>query len=557
MTAGTMIATDEPAVPDEEPAADRPHLWSVVVPASALALLLLGLLFFMANRSGAYAWTYDESLQNDYGKRALAWYLSAGRDRGFLDYPSYLQLPQHGPFAETVIAVVQRLTGEDWTTRGIVTGIFAVLGVLFVALCGLELGGWWVALLAATGLAFYPRYFGAMFNNSKDIPFAAAMTLVLYLALRLVRRWDEPGRAWVGASVAVGAAIGAAASMRVVALGWFVVLLLLAAGRWWRTRRFDRAARLVGRRKEALAAGLVGGTAWAAMCVLWPYVALEPVTNLIDSVRSMTAYPWDGIIPFDGQIYFGRALPFWYIPEWLVIGSPVHVIALAGLGIVLALNARELGGRIDARQSLCLLAFVVPVVLLIGLRSTLFNGLRHFIFVVPVLVLFGALALVRLGTWLSTPRVAGRAIAASGVLLALGGQGEALVSMARLHPYEYAYFSPLIGGFSGAVGRYELDYWGECDQRAAEWLAGHGDDLPLAHRPATVGGNAMGDQYMRYLPADRYLPAGSDRPPDVVIWSTRDRSEDPQPTYQIVHAEMIEGYPACVIEILPDTPGGH
>jgi hypothetical protein len=49
-------------------------------------------------------------------------------------------------------------------------------------------------------------------------------------------------------------------------------------------------------------------------------------------------------------------------------------------------------------------------------------------------------------------------------------QAQAVATAVSMRPYEYAYFSPVIGGFSGAVDRYELEYWGACDKEAAEWL---------------------------------------------------------------------------------------
>ena len=42
--------------------------------------------------------------------------------------------------------------------------------------------------------------------------------------------------------------------------------------------------------------------------------------------------------------------------------------------------------------------------------------------------------------------------------------------MANLHPYEYVYFNELVGGFKGAYGRFETDYWAASLKEAVEWL---------------------------------------------------------------------------------------
>ena len=33
------------------------------------------------------------------------------------------------------------------------------------------------------------------------------------------------------------------------------------------------------------------------------------------------------------------------------------------------------------------------------------------------------------------------------------------VTLVRLHPYEYLFHNPLVGGIEGASRRYDLDYW--------------------------------------------------------------------------------------------------
>jgi 4-amino-4-deoxy-L-arabinose transferase-like glycosyltransferase len=537
--------------------------WMARVPAAAygLVLLFLGLIVFVATQAHTYGRTYDEVFQQDYGKRVLAWYLSGGHDRGFLDYPSWEQMPQHGPFAETVIAAVQRLTGEDWTTRSVVTGAFAILGVLAVALCGYELGGWWAAFLSAAGLALFPRYLGAALNNSKDVPFAAAMTFVLWAVLRLMRRWDEPTRDQVWASAGIGVAIGAAASIRVVGVIWYPILGLLAIGWWLRhpSALRQRKAGLAALGNQAMSGLIIGITSFATMCALWPYVAINPVSNLTDSIVSMSKYPWGGIIPFEGHMISAQQLPRWYVLEWLGIGSPVPVAILGAVGVVLAAVQLARFRTGDSRLALVLLSFAAPALMLAALRSTMYNGLRQFLFIVPALVVMASYALIWL--WQRLDAISGRAVlqpvlaAVVGVLV-VGGQAQAVGEMVRLHPYEYAYFSPLVGGFGAATTRYELDYWGTCNKPAAEWLARNESRFRKADgQPLTVTGAAMDTQYMLYLPPGQFVSAGDGA--DVYIWSMRERTPDQYPTYIPVHVVSIEGYAACEVKVRPDISVGH
>ncbi|MEH1124388.1 hypothetical protein [Micromonospora sp. CPCC 206061] len=98
--------------------ARRPSFVEGRLPALLLGLLFAVLGLYVVVAAGAYGRTWDEGLQNWYGEAVLNWYLSGGRDVGFIrDSNPREYMPQHGPFAEVLIAAVQRLTGEKWHTR--------------------------------------------------------------------------------------------------------------------------------------------------------------------------------------------------------------------------------------------------------------------------------------------------------------------------------------------------------------------------------------------------------------------------------------------------------
>jgi hypothetical protein len=99
-------------------------------------------------------------------------------------------------------------------------------------------------------------------------------------------------------------------------------------------------------------------------------------------------------------------------------------------------------------------------------RATpLYDGLRHFLFVMPFLA---AAAGVALAAFWRTTAAAPRAIVAA--LLALAG-GLAAADMARLHPYEAIYFNRTVaGGLPRAVTQYETDYWCLTFQDGTAWL---------------------------------------------------------------------------------------
>ncbi|TMB91178.1 MAG: hypothetical protein E6J44_01570, partial [Chloroflexi bacterium] len=144
----------------------KQHAFSHILPICLLVVLLGIALLTVFVQADQYGITIDEPLQDQYGRSTLAWYESMGRDTSFLtSFPASDFQPQHGAAFETLVAAAQQVFDHQWYTRAVVSGLAGVVGVVAIALCGLELGGWWMALLAALSLWLYPRFFGAIFNN--------------------------------------------------------------------------------------------------------------------------------------------------------------------------------------------------------------------------------------------------------------------------------------------------------------------------------------------------------------------------------------------------------
>ena len=85
-----------------------------------------------------------------------------------------------------------------------------------------------------------------------------------------------------------------------------------------------------------------------------------------------------------------------------------------------------------------------------------FTGLRHFLFVVPAFAVLAGLGF----DWLLTEiEMHSRALATT----ALAAIGAVLLwnaaILVELHPYQYLYNNPLVGGLEEASGLYVTDYW--------------------------------------------------------------------------------------------------
>ena len=98
------------------------------------------------------------------------------------------------------------------------------------------------------------------------------------------------------------------------------------------------------------------------------------------------------------------------------------------------------------------MAVVLPVGFLILQRATLYDGIRHVLFVIPMLAI-----LAGLGLWALLPLLRRAPVVAA----VAGGAyvGGVVGTLAVLHPLEYVAMNALAGGTRGAYGNFELDYW--------------------------------------------------------------------------------------------------
>lgn len=249
-------------------------LLSKFLPLMLLGGLLLAGLITIFMRADTYGISWDEPIQDRYGQAVMEWYHTLGKDTSFLTaFPSDTYMPEHGGIFDAFIAAVQHAfpPADHWQVRRIITALSGLVGIVAIALCGYELGGYWVAFLAALGLWLYPRYYGAIYNNPKDIPAAVTMTFILWAALVLIKQWDQKRR-FIRNSILVGFCIGLAASIRASAVSWYLILSLLPIAWWflrgkrvWQEKRVR--AELV---KQGIAASAIGITSLLTMMAFWP-----------------------------------------------------------------------------------------------------------------------------------------------------------------------------------------------------------------------------------------------------------------------------------------------
>lgn len=102
------------------------------------------------------------------------------------------------------------------------------------------------------------------------------------------------------------------------------------------------------------------------------------------------------------------------------------------------------------------IAFVVPVLFVLLVRPALYNGVRHFTFIIPTLAIVAGIGLSYLFQWI----MPFKRLTIVAALLCLGLGLNTLNTLRQLQPYGYLYYNHFAGdNFKEAINDWEGDYW--------------------------------------------------------------------------------------------------
>jgi Dolichyl-phosphate-mannose-protein mannosyltransferase len=470
--------------------------------ACAIVVLLLTAVVAAATFRD-YGLGWDDYTHSQYGDLLVSLYGSGFTDKRAL---SFVNLYMYGGGFDLLAALAAKVLPFGlFETRRLVGAAVGLIGLLVTWRLGRRLGGPLAGLIGLLLLATCPLYYGHMFINAKDAPFAVASVIALLGIVRAFEEYPQP----MPATVALcGMGIGLAVGSRV--MGGFAVIeavlpfVFIVAVR-------ARATAL----KPALAEGgsfliaFIPGVilAYLVMGLVWPWSVVAPLNpfHAVDYFSNFFEKPWREL--FNGQLIPVPDMPRSYVPTLVALQLPEILLALgfAGLaGTIVAIIAPSRGGAPGHRAALLavVLAATLPILITVAARPAMYNGIRHFVFVVPPFAVLGGLA----GAWIAARLERfGRGAVAAGALALLLGLASPVIAMARLHPYEYTHFNRIAGGDAGARPRYMLDYWGlsltQAAQQLRAFIAARGEQPPRGtwsvavcgpHPPVTV---ALGPQF--------------------------------------------------------------
>ena len=198
--------------------------------------------------------------------------------------------------------------------------------------------------------------------------------------------------------------------------------------------------------------------AYLIMIVAWPWAALAPL-NPIRGLLSFSQFHYEIRTLLAGRVYTMADVPRLYVPIYILIRVPLITLFGAALGMLLALLPRRADGPAPTRQKdivLVSLTAIFPVACQVICDGPAFTGLRHFTFVDSVTGGPRGHRARRCANGARDALSRGLFGAFVGLMACFAWNAVTLV---MLHPYEYLFYNPLVGGLKGASRHYDLDYW--------------------------------------------------------------------------------------------------
>jgi hypothetical protein len=411
-------------------------------------------LFYSYGDALGYAYSPHEwfsghfDLYNSYGASG-----DDHKNRG----PAYLFL------AREFVYGLKALGSDSVPAWHLVNFLFFQLGIYFLY----RISRRWMnkpsALFTAIFFSAQPLLWGHAFVNPKDPPFLTFFLASMCFGFEMVDAIADNAKDKTKKILLASFFLGIATSIRV--LGPFAGLLVFIYFLSKRTTIKDTSAW-----RSFIMYGFI---VVAIMFATWPFLWENPFKNFVNVFMFMSDNPTHLPVLFGGETYAAGELPRRYFPFMLSTTLTEPTIPLFIIGIVLGfwklIKSKSETHR-DQLVSLSLVFawFAVLVSYIIIRKPAMYDGIRHFQFILPPIFIFIGLAFDSITDFFSSHfRLSLIWLRAGvGLLLILPG----LNGIIRLHPYEYTYYNLYIGGTDGAFRKYETEFWLTCYKDAVEQL---------------------------------------------------------------------------------------
>ncbi len=381
----------------------------------------------------------------------------------------------------------------------------------------------WMALVGPLLLWAIPRFSGCAPFDPKDVPFAVSSFTSLTALYFTYSGKPNIQRGWIWAS---GLLVGTAQCQRFLGYSLHGVSFLMLGMIWLGPRKKEW-------RHYAAVGGLIFLIAQAITALFWPYIGVPFLEKWREVATATSRFEWYAPMIFKGQYLSNLNLPLSYLPYWFGVATPLFWLALGIGGFALSIWRPGVRGLFPVFGTF----FFFQLLLYFFVKPVIYDGLRHYLFFYPILVLFAGACLLevaRLRSFLLKSIFAACVIFQATIVLR-----QDIV----WHPYEYVYFNSILGGNRGAWRKMEFEVYGTALGEATRWVRQNGERGEGGSMRVSAVGNPFQTEYY-YGPG---MVNTDMKRSDYFLCGTRLLCHELFPGQPAVHAIQREGIPLAVI----------
>jgi hypothetical protein len=321
----------------------------------------------------------------------------------------------------------------------------------------------YMAFLGSFFLILSPRIFADSFYNNKDLIFLSLFIISLYYALKFLENAN------IKNTILFSLTSSLATDIRI--LGIILPILIIF---FYLIKNFKFKNNKIKVLNPIL---LLLVLTPFFITLFWPYLWNDPLNNFITIFKSLSHFDENIYNFYFGEYIDAKNIPWHYPIVWLGITTPLLYIILFIIGFVftikkiyknlLKIEQNEYNNfwknKKDMQDFVFFTIFLIPLVIVIYLNSTLYDGWRHLYFIYPIFLLISLLGLhiIRITFFRKKLNIL--------LVLIICLLSPTFIWMIKNHPHQFIYFNLLAG--KNFNDNFEMDYWGLSNAKALEYIA--------------------------------------------------------------------------------------
>jgi hypothetical protein len=396
----------------------------------------------------------------------------------------------HGPFVELLLVVAEKAIGLTDTAAIYQMRHFLLFLLFFLAVISFysiikDLFGMTLGILGCLMLVLSPRIFSEAFFNSKDLAFLSLFTISLFYYIKFVKNPN------IRLALIFGVISGALIATRI--LGIMMPLITIA---------YVLLHIIIKKlpKGSAILLLLYFFITTLSVILFWPILWANPLHHFTEAFVEMKKFHWQGHVFFNNQPIHTSDLPWYYLPIWIFITTPLIYNILFAFGFLLFTRKliinpfKELLNEFEIFSIFVLL--IAPIAAVILLNSVVYDGWRHVFFVYPLFLVMALYGVDFFKKYLNNLKYLKYSLFAFFIInmFYIG------FWMANNHPHQNVYFNAFSREKFNVGKKFELDYWGLSYKQGLTYLhknVAHSDTIVFTalNLPGTLNKMVMPAEY--------------------------------------------------------------